>query len=87
MKQLPTEDILQTAKRKAQYGHRDWIYCKFPNGERYAEVKSKASLDVAMQNIIQGGIATSVVCANSGHCMLLNRDIITNMMNQLKYGW
>ena len=86
MKQLVSDDLRETTIRKAKYGHKDWIYYKFPNGEQYAEAKSKASLDVAMLNIIQGGPLTLVFEANYGTGCILDEDIVTNMQNHLKYG-
>jgi len=83
---LPTDDILQTAKRKAKYGHRDWIYRRDLNGKQYAEVSNPKSLEDAMLNF-DTDIQSVVICANDGCGMLLDKDIITNMLNHFKYNF
>jgi len=86
MKQLPTDDILQTAKRKAKYGHRDWIYRRDLNGKQYADVANLKSLEDAMLNV-DTDLSCVVLCANSGCGMLLDKEIITNMINYIKYNF
>ncbi|ADO59894.1 hypothetical protein [Paenibacillus polymyxa] len=78
-------DVLQTAKRKARYGHRDWVYWKDENGDEHTEVKSSSSVKKAMISVGSKG-RYFVVCANNGNLMLGNWRMGITMINNTKYG-
>lgn len=67
MKELFTSDniheVYETAKRKARYGHRDWLVWIGRDGKRYAAPRTAESLKAALlASGTQGKF--SMYCAN-----------------------
>lgn len=74
---------LQEAKRKAQFGHRDWIgYGK--KGERQYAPLSKAALKAAL---LATGTQShfTLISANTGHLMGVNWPMGTSMLRNIAF--
>ncbi len=76
---------LAKAKRKARYGHRDWLYWRDKNGMPHAELKSEESLKEAMTALEESCLVT-LLCASDGVGMIVNKDMANIMLGNIKYG-
>ncbi len=74
------------AKRKARYGHRDWIAYKTRDGNDVYAPASAATLKEAM---LATGTqkAFLMICANSGHLMKMSWWLANNVRRQFVLGY
>ena len=83
------EDIRTVAKRKARYGHRDWLYWKTEDCEECAEVKTEMSLNQMLRAYKKNdgkGIFQLLAGSSNGMAMLINEDMIKIMLSNIQYG-
>ena len=72
---------LQEVKRKARYGHKDWIFWHGQGQMKTPDTIKKAMLACGTQEYFL------LVCANDGHTMLVNWRTAVTMLNNAKRGY
>lgn len=77
---------LAEAKRKARYGHRDWVYWIDKSGIDHFALKSKDSVKQAMLATGTQGM-WYIIDANSGVLFIARWWMGINIINQDKYGY
>lgn len=82
-------DLYSITVRKAQYGHKDWLYWKTKDGNVHAEIKTEESLKQMLEDIkshIKGEGLFLVIGKNDGVGMYVSEGIAQIMINNCKYG-
>lgn len=84
---MPVVTLFAETRRKAQYGHRDWLLWRDADGNEHSEVLSERSL-LMMKNdmnvIIDKGFFR-LITANDGWATLVTRDMLDLMIRNAKY--
>jgi hypothetical protein len=76
--------LYETAKRKARYGHKDWIVWTDRTGTQHAERLSPASMKRCLLDVGTNG-RFSKIGASTGISLLGYWRIGINIINQFKY--
>jgi hypothetical protein len=78
-------DIYQEAKRKARYGHRDWIWWVDKDGVHHADVKSAEVIKKALDAVGEDGHFGSLE-ASTGQGYRVNPEMTRTMIRNAQYG-
>lgn len=74
------------AKKKARYGHKDWIVYRSKSGETVAAKRSAESLKAALLNV---GVKGRFTCYSASDCVpqAIGWCIGIIMLSNTKHGW
>ncbi len=81
----PPFSIFEHARRKAKFGHRDWLILRYPNEDDAARLVDLDSIDMAIVCVKDGGKVFRVE-ANTGTFFGLNEAILTTMRRNAERG-
>lgn len=77
---------LEIARRKARYGHRDWLVWAEPPGRSQARVLSYENLRAAMKDC-GSQVRFNLVSASTAVCQVMTWRIGTILLRNLKNGY
>jgi len=81
---LSGKSVYAEAKRKAVYGHRDWLVWTDRDGIQHADRKTYASTKRAMLAVGTQG-RFSLIGATDGHSMIIRWRTAVNILHWCKY--
>lgn len=76
------DTVFADAKRKAIYGHKDWLAWVTKDGEKKA---ARITIE-ALEQMIAEAETMWMYARNNGIGMMLNEEIARNMIKNAKYG-